>query len=155
MIHVLVGVQGSGKSTFAKELASKKNIEIVSTDAIRKKYPDIEEYNVWAMVYKRISEIAQEGKDCIFDATSITRNVRKRFFDNVSSYGVKVEADCYYLDTDIEICEKRINKRNLDENALYLPVEVVASYKEKLEVPSVDEGFSKITVIKNYTTNNK
>ena len=155
MIHVLVGVQGSGKSTFAKELASKENIEIVSTDAIRKKYPDIEEYNVWAMVYKRISEIAQEGKDCIFDATSITRNVRKRFFDNVSSYGVKVEADCYYLDTDIEICEKRINKRNLDENALYLPVEVVASYKEKLEVPSVDEGFSKITVIKNYTTNNK
>ena len=96
MIHVIVGVQGSGKSTFAKELAQKENIEIVSTDAIRKNYKDIEEYRVWEMVYKRMAELTKQGNDCIFDATSITRNVRKRFFDNVGSYGVKVEADCYY-----------------------------------------------------------
>ena len=154
MIHVIVGIQGSGKSTFAKELAQKENIEIVSTDAIRKKYKDIEEYRVWEMVYKRMAELTKEGKDCIFDATSITRNVRKRFFDNVGSYGVKVEADCYYLDTDLDICERRIQERNLDINELYLPIEVIYSYKERLEVPSIDEGFSKITVIKNYTLDN-
>ncbi len=154
MIHMIVGVQGSGKSTFASSLAEKENIEIVSTDAIRKKYKDIEEYKVWEYVYKRMAELLKEGKDCIFDATSITRNVRKRFFDNVSSYGVKVVADCYYLDTDIDICERRIKERNLDENELYLPIEVIYSYKERLEVPSIDEGFTKITVIKNYSLDN-
>ena len=154
MIHVIVGVQGSGKSTFARELAHKENIKIVSTDAIRKKYKDIEEYRVWEMVYKRMAELIKEGKDCIFDATSITRNVRKRFFDNVAAYGVKVDADCFYLDTDVDICERRVRERNLDNNELYLPVEVIYSYKERLEVPSIDEGFSKITVIRNYTFDN-
>ena len=85
MIHMLVGVQGSGKSSFAKEMSEKDNIEIVSSDAIRRKFKGIEEYKVWEIVYNRMAEIEKEGKDCIFDATSITRNVRKRFFDNMKN----------------------------------------------------------------------
>ncbi len=151
MIHMLVGVQGSGKSSFAKEMSEKENIEIVSTDAIRKKYKGIEEYKVWDMVYKRMAEIEKDGKDCIFDATSITKKVRKRFFDNMKMFGVNPKCDCIFLDTDIDICEKRIIERNKDENQLFLPPEVIYSYKERLEEPSIDEGFEKITVIKNYT----
>ncbi len=151
MIHMLVGIQGSGKSSFAKELSEKEKIEIVSTDKIRKSIPNIEEYKVWEIVYNRMAELAKEGKDCIFDATSITKKVRKRFFDNINKYGIEVKADCYYLDTDLEICVKRINERNKDKNELYLPVDVIYSYKERIEIPSVDEGFRKITVIKNYS----
>ena len=152
MIHMIVGIQGSGKTTFGKELAKEKgDIEIVSTDEVRKANPGIEEYKVWEIVYKRIAEIIKDGNDAIFDATSITRKVRKRFFDSVSSYGVKVEADCYFLDTDTDICEMRIKNRNEDPNELYLPIEVIYSYKERLEVPCIDEGFSKIIVIINYT----
>ena len=68
MIHMLVGVQGSGKSSFAKEMSEKDNIEIVSSDAIRRKFKGIEEYKVWEIVYNRMAEIEKEGKDCIFDA---------------------------------------------------------------------------------------
>ena len=151
MIHMIVGIQGSGKSSFAAELAAKEGIEIVSSDSIRKNNPGIDEYKVWELVYKRMAELTKEGKDCIFDATSITKKVRKRFFDSLSAYNVEVNADCYYLDTDVNICVERVNERNKDKNELFLPVDVIYSYKERLEVPSVDEGFNKITVIKNYT----
>ena len=151
MIHLIVGIQGSGKSTFAKELSKKENIEIVSTDAIRKNNPGIEEYKVWEIVYKRMADLIKENKDFIFDATSITKKVRKRFFDSLKAYNVEVNADCYFLDTDVDICVERVSKRNMDENELYLPVDVIYSYKERLEIPSVDEGFNKIIVIKNYT----
>ncbi|MBP5407867.1 MAG: ATP-binding protein [Bacilli bacterium] len=151
MIHMLVGVQGSGKSSFAKEMSEKENIEIVSSDAIRRKFKGIEEYKVWEIVYNRMAEIEKEGKDCIFDATSITRNVRKRFFDNMKNLGCNPKVDCIYLDTDIDICEKRIIERNKDENQLFLPPEVIYSYKERLEIPSVDEGFEKVIVVRNYT----
>ena len=151
MIHLIVGIQGSGKSSFAKELSKKENIEIVSTDAIRKNNPGIEEYKVWEIVYKRMADLIKENKDCIFDATSITKKVRKRFFDSLKAYNVEVNADCYFLDTDVDICVARVSKRNMDENELYLPVDVIYSYKERLEIPSVDEGFNKIIVIKNYT----
>ena len=151
MIHLIVGIQGSGKSSFAKELSIKENIEIVSTDAIRKNNPGIEEYKVWEIVYKRMADLIKENKDCIFDATSITKKVRKRFFDSLKAYNVEVNADCYFLDTDVDICVERVSKRNMDENELYLPVDVIYSYKERLEIPSVDEGFNKIIVIKNYT----
>ncbi len=151
MIHLIVGIQGSGKSSFAKELSKKENIEIVSTDAIRKNNPGIEEYKVWEIVYKRMADLIKENKDCIFDATSITKKVRKRFFDSLKAYNVEVNADCYFLDTDVDICVERVSKRNMDENELYLPVDVIYSYKERLEIPSVDEGFNKIIVIKNYS----
>lgn len=151
MIHVLVGVQGSGKSTYAREFAKKENIEVVSTDAVRKAYPGIEEYKVWDIVYEKMAKCLKEGKDCIFDATSITRKVRKRFFDSVGSFGVEVKADCIYLDTNIETCEKRVLKRNDDPNELYLPPEVIFSYHERLEIPTVEEGFEKIVVVKDYT----
>ena len=151
MIHLIVGIQGSGKSSFAKELSIKENIEIVSTDAIRKNNPGIEEYKVWEIVYKRMADLIKENKDCIFDATSITKKVRKRFFDSLKAYNVEVNADCYFLDTDVDICVERVSKRNMDENELYLPVDVIYSYKERLEIPSVDEGFNKIIVIKNYS----
>ena len=36
MIYMMVGIQGSGKTTLSNELSKKMNIEIVSTDMVRK-----------------------------------------------------------------------------------------------------------------------
>lgn len=149
MIHVLVGVQGSGKSTYSKVLAKKLKCEIVSSDAIRKQNPGIEEKNVWSAVYQRCSECIKENVDCIFDATSITKKVRKRFFDEVKKFGVNVEAGAYVLDTDLEVCIDRVIKRNMDQKELFLPPEVILSYYERLELPTLEEGFKFINTVKN------
>lgn len=38
-IHLMVGIQGSGKTTLAKKLSSALVAKIVSTDEVRKTFP--------------------------------------------------------------------------------------------------------------------
>lgn len=149
MIHLLVGVQGSGKTTFSKVLSKQKNCKVISTDEIRKSNPGILETNVWSKTYESLADFLKKGEDVIFDATSISKKVRKRFFDEVSKYGVEVKAIAYYLKTDVDECASRVKTRNKDVNELYLPPEVVYSYFEKLEIPSVDEGFIEVKTVVN------
>ncbi len=147
MIHLLVGVQGSGKTTFAKVLSKELNCEVISTDYIRKNTPGILEKDVWELTYKALAKSLKENVDVIFDATSISNKVRKRFFDEVSKYGVDVKAIAYYLKTDVNDCFERVKNRNEDKNELYLPPEVVYSYHEKLEIPNIEEGFLDVKIV--------
>lgn len=146
---MLVGIQGSGKTTFANQLAKELQCEIVSTDLVRSSCPSIKETEVWPMVYEKCAQFLKENKDVIFDATSITPNVRSRFVNEVSKYEVDVLIGVYYLKTDIRLCYERVVQRNKQNGALYLPPEVVYSYNEKLIPPTLDEGFAFIRIIEN------
>ena len=50
-IHLMVGIQGSGKSTFSKKLSEQLNIIIASTDEVRKQNKGIDEQLVWPLAY--------------------------------------------------------------------------------------------------------
>ena len=39
-IHLMVGIQGSGKTTFSKKLSEELGIKIISTDEVRKQNPN-------------------------------------------------------------------------------------------------------------------
>lgn len=149
MIYMMVGIQGSGKSTFAKKLSIEKNCEIISTDQVRKDFPGIKEDFVWPFVYEQVSNKVRNNLDCIFDATNITPKVRKRFIDEVKKFGVTPIIGVYYLKTDVEVCHRRVIERNKDSNELYLPPEVVYSYNEKIVDPVIEEGFEFVEIIKN------
>ena len=51
-IHLMVGIQGSGKTTLAKKLSSALVAKIVSTDEVRKTFPMIDEKFIWPKVYE-------------------------------------------------------------------------------------------------------
>lgn len=70
-IHLMVGIQGSGKTTLAKKLSSALVAKIVSTDEVRKTFPMIDEKFIWPKVYEMCAKELINGKDVIFDATSI------------------------------------------------------------------------------------
>ena len=97
-IHLMVGIQGSGKTTLAKKLASDLVAKIISTDEIRKTFPMIDEQLVWTKVYEMCANELINGRDVIFDATNITPNVRRRFFEKVSQYTKDFKIGCHYLD---------------------------------------------------------
>lgn len=143
-VHMMVGIPGSGKSTYAKELSQTHGYEIVSTDMIRMLHSDWEESMIWPEVYRLTAEYLKGGCDIIFDATNITPKVRNRFKDEVSKHFNKFEVVAYYFDTSPKICAKRVEKRNKLVNKLYLPVEVVFSYDEKIIESTIDEGFIEI-----------
>ena len=149
-VYMMIGIQGSGKSTYSKELSLKLNIPIVSTDRIRLDNPTMPEEEVWTNVYSMCANYLKSGSDIVFDATNITPNVRNRFKDNLAKYDVKYDLIGIYLNTDIEICYKRVVDRNERKMEHYLPPEVVYNYASNFIPPSKEEGFIEIIEIKNY-----
>lgn len=146
-IHLMVGIQGSGKSTFSKRLSELLNIKIVSTDVVRLENPGIKEEDVWPKVYQICASELAKRNDVIFDATSITPKVRSRLKENVEPLFSPFMIGCYFFDVDPKICEARVTKRNELKGELYLPPEVVYNYYQRLIPPTLDEGFSFIKVV--------
>ena len=139
MIHMLVGIQGSGKTTFANELKKELNCEIVSTDNVRKE--GVPETEVWKVVYQKCADALNNNQDVIYDATNITPKVRQRLFDEVIKLNATPVVGVYYFVTDVKTCYERVKVRNTIEGELYLPEEVVYSYHSKLIEPTFDEDF--------------
>lgn len=149
-IHLMVGIQGSGKSTLSKKIAEELNIIISSTDEVRKQNKGIKEELVWPLAYEMCANQLKKGNDVIFDATSITPKVRARLINNIKEYYDKFEVGCYFFDVKPEICKERVSKRNNIDGELYLPIEVIDSYQERLIKPSLDEGFKFIKIINEF-----
>ena len=145
MIHMLVGIQGSGKTTFANKLCKELDCEIISTDKVRQM--GVVESEVWKIVYQKCCDALNNNIDAIFDATNITPKVRKRFSDEMIKLGATPIIGVYYFITDVNKCYQRVKNRNTMENELYLPEEVVFSYYEKLIEPTLEEGFEFIKII--------
>ena len=150
-VHLMIGIQGSGKSTFSSQLSKEYNIQIVSTDKVRQLHPDWKEELIWPEVYRLTAEIIKSGNDVIFDATNITVKVRDRFltnvlvhFENCNANNLPFEYIAYLFKVDPQLCFERVSKRNNDPNELYLPPEVVFSYHERLVEPTFEEPFTKI-----------
>lgn len=150
-VHLMIGIQGSGKSTFSNYLSQKENISIVSTDRVRQMNPSWPEANIWPEVYRLVAESIKNNKDVIFDATNITPKVRTRFLENVLAHFenndntiLPFEYIAYFFDVDPSLCANRVKKRNENPNELFLPPEVVFSYYEKLVKPTYEERFTKI-----------
>lgn len=76
-LHLLIGIPGCGKSTYAKRLADETHGRIVSSDGIRKELTGTEEYlhpelntKVFAIFRSRVTEWIKDT-DVIADATNI------------------------------------------------------------------------------------
>ena len=149
MIYLLIGVPGSGKSTYAKKLHADLGIEIISTDQTRNLHPDWSEDLIWPEVYRLVAEAVKEDRDVVFDATNATPKVRARFRSEVEKHNVTPEIVALYFDTPWEECQRRVIKRNQNPAERYLPPEVVASYGHSIIKPSLEEGFVAIQIIQN------
>ena len=152
---MLIGIQGSGKSTYARVMSEELNIPIISSDKTRDENPTMKEEFDFPELYRRCAELIRCNKDFIYDATNITPKVRKRFFDNMNEYGLKdYNVEAHYFVPDTELSKERIIKRNENPNERYLPIEVVDDYAKNFVVPTLDEGFSKIVKIVHYVHEN-
>ena len=149
ILHLMVGIQGSGKSTYSKKLRDQYGYKIISSDEVRIIHPDWEESKIFPEVYRLCAIELKEGRDVIFDATNITPKVRARNINLVREIFNDFEVYAYFINTDKELCKERVLKRNNMEGELFLPIEVIDSYYNNLVPPSLEEGINKVIVINN------
>lgn len=149
ILHLMVGVQGSGKSTYSNKLNKEYGYKIISSDEVRKMHPDWEEIRVFPEVYRLCAIELKEGRDVIFDATNITPKVRSKNIGLIRDIYSDFEVHVYFIKASKETCKERVKRRNNIEGELYLPIEVIDSYFNNLVIPSVEEGFDKVIIINN------
>lgn len=145
-VHMMIGIPGSGKSTYALELSKKLNYKIISTDVVRMENPGIKEEDVWPRVYWMIAEELKTNDNVIYDATNVTKKVRDRFKENLNKYITNYQIKGYFLPTYHTICSERVDKRN-KVSEIKIPLEVIASYGESVYPPTYEEEFIESKVI--------
>ena len=151
-VHMLIGIPGSGKSTYCNNVLIKKypKAVFIASDIVRNNNPTFKEEQIWPEIYRLCSEALNNNLDIIYDATNITPNVRNRFFGKLHDLGVKsFDKIAYFFTTDPEKCMERVEKRNKMPNERYLPVDVIKGYGEKIIAPTLEEGFKRIFIIDN------
>lgn len=109
-VTMMIGIPGSGKSTYAMKLPG----VYVSPDAIRKElYGDISvqgnSADVFGLVEKRIREAISKGNNVVYDATNTTK-FRKETVAEFREYGAD-QVDGIFINTPYDICMERNLKR--------------------------------------------
>lgn len=141
---VLVGVPGSGKTTYAKnKVKNDSNIAWVSSDGIRQRiYGDASCQDnpgkVFEIMQKEAVEYLERGYDVIYDATSITRKARSSILNVVPKY---VQKCAVIIWAPIDVCIERDKARER-----IVGREVIDKMLKRFEAPFYDEGFDAIAV---------
>ena len=134
---ILIGIQGCGKSTFYKEKYLNSHMRI-SNDLLKTKTRE----NL-LLEYCKNTNLS-----FVVDNTNITKNTRKKYIQFAQSLMIPIIG--YYFKTDIERSIKLNQKRTGKE---FVPeIGILGTYK-KLELPSIDEGFTQLYYV-DYMDNN-
>jgi len=142
-IVITVGLPGSGKSTYLQSLG----VNSISSDTIRLLLADdvgiqtINGYVFATMRYLIRRRLALRLPVTYVDATHLTVTERAPYVAIARAFGAELEA--LFFDVPVEVCQERNRARDR-----FVPPEAIELMKTKLVPPTVDEGFTRITVLK-------
>jgi predicted kinase len=156
---MLIGVPGSGKSTWIRNFLAGKDPSqwvIISTDDILERWGKEKglDYNqafshfnfkhVKNQMMKELKDAIQAGKNIIFDQTNMTAKSRAEKLQHLPADYDK-QAIVWSL-TEPEL-KRRAEKRH-GETGKLVPAHVITNMQRSYMSPTKAEGFSKITFIK-------
>ena len=129
----MMGLQGSGKSTFYAKHLSKDYVR-VNLDTLKTRSRE----------RLLMDECMGEGKSFVIDNTNPTRADRARYIALAQEQGYHVIG--YFMESKIKDC---IARNSLREENARVPNIAIAATSNKLEIPSFDEGFDELYFVKN------
>lgn len=152
-VYILIGVPGSGKSTWAKAKAqSTPDTYIVCRDDLRQMvhgrylFLNSVEPLIFEMSRELIRQVLQFGHDLIVDETHMTKTLRLALISMIKQYSVMVPEIAYVVFNQRPNClERRMtDARGTPEETWR---EVIAKMAAAYEAPTPDEGYSKLVVV--------
>ena len=145
-LHIMSGIPGSGKSTFAWErLRPDYHATILEPDAFRKEmtgqyhFPAIEDF-VWANVKMTARVLLKSAQSVIIDATALTSYRRNEWIRIAKE--CEVTSYCWSFITSAFLCDERNQNRNRT-----VPTEVLNRQKSQFTIPTMGEGFTEIRLV--------
>jgi predicted kinase len=142
-IILLVGLPGSGKSTYLERIGA----TALSSDAVRGLLADDPtDQSIHGRVFATLRYLLRHrlaiGRPLTYlDATHLTLRERRPYIRLAELYDCTIEA--IFFDVPLEVCLER----NLRRDRM-VPEEAVRKMAAKLAPPSVEEGFAKVTVVR-------
>lgn len=141
---MMIGLPGSGKSFYAKELAERENAVIISSDAIRGELwgdesDQREPEKVFSLVHERIRENINNGKNVIYDATNLVKRYREGFLKDAGD----AEKIAVIIATEPDVVKQQNSSRTR-----VVPEEVIDNMLKKFNWPRTAEGFGKIEIVR-------
>ena len=151
-VILLVGVPLSGKSTWIRN--NHPNIRIVSRDELVMEVYGSDDYNaafkevdqkeVDRALDLRLKEVNRNKENVIVDMTNMVVSRRTKTLRYFSDDYFKEVIVFPVLET--EEYDRRNKERNVNENK-WIPPFVISSMLNSYQVPTLDEGFDKITIL--------
>lgn len=144
---LVVGLPGSGKSTWIQSQTIPGGAGALSSDAIRELLSDdINNQEIHGRVFRVLREllkhrIALERPVTYIDATNLTLKDRRPYLKLAELFDCEIEA--VFFDVPAEECIRRNRGRSR-----IVPEEAILVMAEKVVAPSSAEGFSRVTVVR-------
>ena len=130
--YIMMGIQGSGKSTFCSHYLE---------DAVRINLDTLHSRNNEALL---IADCHNKGCDYVVDNTNPTRKDRARYIQAAKITGYHIVG--YFMQSRLHDCIMRNDQREGKER---IPAKAIAMTSNKLEMPSREEGFDELYFVKN------
>ena len=144
-LSILIGLPGSGKTSYAKKQMINSNTIYLSSDDIRVEMFGFEDQTHNSEVFNEMNNrtymALNKGYNVIYDATNLSKKRREQLIKKAKNEGNEVDA--YLFCTPINI----ILERNLIRQERHLPYDKLIQMIQSIECPMYYEGFDNIYLI--------
>ena len=132
---ILVGLPGSGKSTYAKD---QNGFEVINQDLLGNRQKCI----------NKTKELLKQGKSVIIDRTNINRKQRNHWLEIAKEFEIPVLCIIFKISPELakERVENRKNHPTIKEGTSKEKIdEIITMFEKSYEEPELSEGFHSIT----------